>query len=482
MAAAQYNDRDLKKLLAAFAFLLALLAAAYGLGSLRWRPAFRAGSLQLESVARGAGPLLAGAAVVPLSPPRAVPVAGYPRLKWMEEGRRDPIAVRALALREPGCTVVLVSAEILLVPGQLERAVEQRVGDLGLDHLVIAATHTHAGPGGFWKDALGERLATGPYDAVVFDHLVAQTEAAIRGAVKALEPAYFSVATTTTSELARNRAGGAEVDGHLVALRLTALAGHEVARVVLYPAHATLLGLENHLVSGDWPGALMRGQPAPLLFFQGALGDQTTRLPPRTPAQPEAYARALRTHVDALELSTPDPWPALAVATATAVLPPADLGASPPALRRITRNLLYDWLPDRARLTAIRLGPLTLVAVPGEPVAEVGRRWREAAGAGAEVLALAGDYLGYVETSERMAEASGETVRTYYGPELADRLAGAVRLAAQAVRDPAPPEAPAVEPAPAPPQAPAAASRPAVPTASAVQKRTTGAPASSQER
>ncbi len=49
-------------------------------------------------------------------------------------------------------------------------------------------------------------------------------------------------------------------------------------------------------------------------------------------------------------------------------------------------------------------------------------------------LFLAGDYLGYVETRERMAEVAGETARTYYGPELADRLVGAVKLSAAAAR------------------------------------------------
>ena len=463
MAGAEYNDRAVKKLLATLAVLLALALGAYGLGSLRWRPTHRSGPARLEDVVRGGGPLLAGAAVVPLAPRAPVPVAGYARLKWMEEGRRDQLAVRALALREPGCTVALVSVELLLIPGQLERAVERRVRDLHLDHLVVAATHTHAGPGGFWKDALGERLATGPYDREVFDHVVTRTEEAIRLAVKGLEPAYLSVARAEVPDMARNRGSGREVDGHLVAVQLTGLSGREVAQVVLYPAHATLLGLENRLLSGDWPGALMRAGAAPVLFFQGALGDQTTRLPPRVAGKPESYARALRTRVDALAPSPPDPWPELAVATATAVLPPTDLGASPPALRRFLQNVLYDWLPDRARLTAIRLGPLTLVAVPGEPVAEVGRRWRAAAGQGAEVLALAGDYLGYVETSERMAEAAGETVRTYYGPELADRLTAAVELAARAVR-----EQPANEAEPAP--------------AATAQNRTTGAPRSSQER
>src|SRR5690349_4692623 len=157
MAGAEYNDREVKKLLATLAVLLALALAAYGVGSLRWRPIHRGGPARLEDVVRGGGPLLAGAAAVPLTPKAPVPVAGFARLKWMEEGRRDPIATRALALREPGCTAVFVSIELLLIPGQLERAIERRVRDLHLDLLVVAATHTHAGPGGFWKDALGER-------------------------------------------------------------------------------------------------------------------------------------------------------------------------------------------------------------------------------------------------------------------------------------------------------------------------------------
>ena len=98
MAGAEYNDRAVKKLLATLAVLLALALGAYGLGSLRWRPAHRSGPARLEDVVRGGGPLLAGAAVVPLAPRAPVPVAGYPRLKWMEEGRRDQLAVRALAL------------------------------------------------------------------------------------------------------------------------------------------------------------------------------------------------------------------------------------------------------------------------------------------------------------------------------------------------------------------------------------------------
>ena len=422
----------LKKLLTALAVVIALLAVAFGLGSLKWRPSRRAAPPRLEAVASGAGPLLAGAAEVLLEPAAPVPVAGFPRLHWMEEGRRDPVAVRALVLQEPGCTVALVSIEILLVPERLQRAVERRVRDLRLDGVVLAATHTHAGPGGYWDEALGERLATGPYREEVFDHLVARTAHAIRKAVAALAPAYLSVARGEVPDLVRNR-GGHEIDGRLVVIQVVARSGPGVATVIAYPSHATLLGIENRLVSGDWPGALMRSRGEPVLFFQGALGDQAPRMPKGLAANPEAYARALGREVGQLVPSPPDPWPELAIASATAVLPAPVPGATPPLLRRIAANLFYDLVPARARVAAVRLGPVGFLAVPAEPVASVGRRWREAAGEGAEVLSLAGDYLGYVETSERMAEAAGETVRTYYGPELADRLEGALTLAAHAV-------------------------------------------------
>ncbi len=434
----------MKKILAIAAAGLAsaalVLALALGLGSLRWHPLERAGPPRLGAIRQGAGPLLAGAAVRDLDIPAPAPVAGFARLHWTEEGARDPIAARAVVLQEPGCTIALVSVEILLVPGTLERSVERRLRDLKLDRLVVAATHTHAGPGGYWNEALGERLATGPYSGEIFERLSDRVAEAVRAAAGALEPAYLSIARGDASALVRNR-GGVGVDGRLVAARLVALSGRAVADIVLFPAHATLLGIENRRISGDWPGALMRSRAAPTIFFQGALGDQTPRMPPGAPARPEAYARLVAARLAELSYGRPDPWPELAVAAATVVLPPPDVGASPPPLKRVLRNVFYRIVPDRAELAAIRLGPLTIVAVPGEPVAEVGRRFREAAGDGAEVLALAGDYLGYVETSERMAEAAGETVRTYYGPELAERLATAVTLAARAVH----PEAAPVE-------------------------------------
>jgi neutral ceramidase len=389
----------------------------------------------VEQVARGAGPLSAGFAEASLRPPDPVPIAGFAKLQWPSEGDRDPVAARALVVSEPGCSVALVSAELLVVPSALSRAVEKRVDDLDLDLVLIAATHTHAGPGGFWHDALAERIATGPYDPRIFEFMVDRIAEVIRQAHAAQEPALLSVARAQATPLANNRAG-AKVDGRLLTLRFARAAGPPVAELVTFAAHPTVLGMKNRRLSGDWPGYVMRGRKVPTLFFQGAVGDQSVHLPGGAHIRrPENYARAVLARIEGLSHDAMDPWPELELATAATVLPAPELGASPTVLKRVARNLLHDWFPDRARVTALRIGSALLLAVPGEPVAAVASEWRAGAGDGAEVVALAGDYLGYIETSERMAENAGETHRTYYGPELAARLGAALQAASTALRE-----------------------------------------------
>lgn len=420
----------MRKLLATGIGLLLLAALAIALGSLAWRPARRSGPTQVSLVAAGEGQLEAGAAALPMQPLEGTPIAGFPRLDWHSEGEREPVMLRALYLSQPGVRVALVSAEVLLVTSELTRAVKARVRDLDLDQVVIAATHTHAGPGGWWRDPLAERVALGPYDEARFEHLVERISRSIRDAVEARQPAAIASGQTRAARLVRNRAGTSGlVDARLVSIRVIGVSGDDLARIVVFPSHPTMLGSRNVKLSGDWPGALARKGSVPMLFFQGASGDQSTRTLKGKDRDPEAYAKRVATELAMIRHGEPDPTPELAVAVARAVLPPPALGASPPLLRRVSRNLLYDLFPDRAEVTALRLGSLTLVAVPAEPVASVGQQWRDRAGEGTEIISLAGDYLGYVETPEQMERAAGETPRTYFGPELEKRLEAAVVLA-----------------------------------------------------
>ncbi|HET8733987.1 MAG TPA: hypothetical protein VFM45_09480 [Anaeromyxobacteraceae bacterium] len=124
----------------------------------------------------------------------------------------------------------------------------------------------------------------------------------------------------------------------------------------------------------------------------------------------------------ALPFPPPSAAPGLAVAVAEVGLPSASFGAVPPFLDRLLVNVLGGWMPDRTRVVALRIGEVTLLAVPAEPGEAVGAAWRTSLGPGAEVVSLVGDYVGYVETAEGVRARTGEARRTYLGPDLAATL------------------------------------------------------------
>jgi hypothetical protein len=266
--------------------------------------------------------------------------------------------------------------------------------------------------------------------------------AAIRNAAARLAPARASVAEGSAEDLARSRSAdpGAPEEARLTVLRIDRPDGAPVAELAVFAAHPTILGKQNRRISGDWPGRFLADATrGTRLFFQGALGDQSVEA---FSATPEAYGDALSSRVDALRGPAPDAAPALAYAEVETGLPSPDPGGAPWWLRRAARNLAWDELPATAHVEAVRIGPAVLVAVPAEPVAAVAAAWRRALPPGADVVSLAGGYVGYVEAPERRAARTGESVRTYYGPELAGRLGEAARLAAQTVTRPGAPSAP----------------------------------------
>ena len=377
------------------------------------------GAPRVVSAARGSGPLSAGAAAVPLFTPPGVPIGGYPRLRYASEGVEDEPMARALVLTEPGLSVALVSVDVLVIPAALRRKVEALLGDLRLGAVLVAATHTHSGPGGFWDDVLGSRLGTGPYEPALEDALAGRIADAVRAAAAARAPATVSVAGSRREDLVRNRDGGAR-GGQLLVIRVERPGAEVVGQVVVFPAHATTRESRNRLLSGDWPGALARELPGVTVFLQGAEGDQTWVLPARQPGPPHlAYGRLLAEEVQRLPYPPGDGAPELAAAAAEVSLPAPSFGAVPAFLDRLLANLLWSWMPGRTGVVALRIGPATLLAVPAEPGEAVGSAWRRTLGPGAEVVSLAGDYIGYVETPEAVRARTGEAKRTYLGPELA---------------------------------------------------------------
>jgi len=412
------------------------------IASLPWRREAPPTPPQVTVLALGSGPLLAGAGESAFDVPEGAPIAGFSRRPWgwssLPPAR--PVEARAVVLATAGCRVALVSAEILVVPPELARAVAGRLSDLALDGVLVGATHTHAGPGGYWDDALAQAVGIGPFRADMARRIEEGIERSVRSAAAQLGPARAGMATLDASTLVHNRDAGAR-DGRLTVVRVERPGGEPVAEVVVLGAHATLLGKGNRSIDGDWPGRLMAERPHGLrLFLQGTIGDQSAEMP--SPREPSRYARSVSALAARAEVlfptvaggGKPGVGTALAYARAEVPLPAFTPGAVPGWLRPAARTLLGGSVPASASVSALRVGPALLVAVPAEPVAAVTAAWRARAGlGGATFVTLADGYVGYAETAERFERREGEAVRAYLGPALADRLGEGAETAAAAI-------------------------------------------------
>jgi hypothetical protein len=210
--------------------------------------------------------LRAGVGRTDLTPEGTVPLSGYGNREQPSTGVHDGLAATALVLSDSGTRVGLVSADLLNVSTGLRERVRRRVADCDLDAVVLAATHTHAGP---YVPAPAIDVhptlsspETGHVDAVE-DALVE----ALRGAAADLSPAALRVGRAEC-EVARNRRAEGGVSGNVRAPQgatdpevLTLEAVREAgpdAVLVSFACHPTCTTGRERRISADWPGVLRR--------------------------------------------------------------------------------------------------------------------------------------------------------------------------------------------------------------------------------
>ena len=192
----------------------------------------------------------------------------------------DSVFAKALALRAGKNTVVLVSLGALIVSKQMTEGLMAKV-DLKRHQLLLSATHTHSGPGAWAEGYVGERFA-GPYDENRLAAIVDSTAAAIKRAVSLMEPASVGFASFDATPYVRNRLirTTTDVDGEFSMMLVRQLDGDQ-ALWGSFAAHATTLGDDNLLVSGDYPGlwekALEDSAADLAMFAAGGVGSHGPR-------------------------------------------------------------------------------------------------------------------------------------------------------------------------------------------------------------
>jgi hypothetical protein len=409
--------------------------------------------------------LAAGAARVELRIPAGTPLAGYgstarrlllpdvlgryPHAFWFQpsRGERDPLAVRALVIESSGQRVAWASLDLLAVDQAFTADVERGLAAAGVRPaaLLLSASHTHSGPGAYVDSAVLGWLAVDSLDRSVRAGLVDAAVSALRQAAATVRPARLAVAGVTAPPIVSSRVGRA-LDAEMVVLKVAEPSGRAIALVWNYAIHGTALGPRNLRLSADLMGEasrrLERELAAPVLFVNGAVGD-VSPIRHGERAVADLGAALAATARDGWQGAEPVAPGALAVGRRTIALPAPSLSA---------HNCLGGWLPRavglplgsvfprETTLTALALGDLGVVTIPGELQTSLGRGIKDAAAAMGlhrmMVGGLSNDYLGYFTTAADYDRPSYVSCASLYGPQLgrclAEAAAGVVGAVARA--------------------------------------------------
>lgn len=427
-----------------------------------------------------------GASQVIVTPPLGTEMAGYVQREGVAEGIVDDLCMQALYLCSGDDSLLLLSLDVLHVDEDFGACVAERLG-LPSAHVVVEATHTHAGP----------RLMR-VHDALQADDIehdealravwLSLAVGAGRWAMRTAGPACVAWGTTTVSGVGGNRNHpDAPVDqGLSVVSFLDTSSNKPLATIVNYACHPTVLAASNLFFATDFVGPLRQAlgggcsshaaspeQPV-VLFLNGAAGDVSTRFQRR--AQSAAEAVRLGTMVAEAARATPlqavpadIEWPlaasALQIALNRRALPDAreahaiateaealyrqaladgrDAGTIRILRTRFEGALRQERLsqqghhaeampPLTVRLWA--LGPLALVAVPAELFSSLGQQIKQNPAAALTLLAgYSNGYAGYIPDAEGYRGGSYEALSTVFEPGAGEALCAQIRAGLQAI-------------------------------------------------
>ncbi len=375
----------------------------------------------------------AGAARRALVLPAKIPLAGYSRRHGRPStGAHDPLSVRALVVEDGEHAAALVSCDLLVIDEQLAAAVRERLRARGLSRdlvLLLAATHTHSGPGAYGARYL-ERISMGHFDPAVFEALADQIADTVETARAGLAPVRIAYGAAATEGLVRNRVmPDGPVDPELRVLACYRGQEAEPFAILLnFSAHPTALGAWNRELSADYPGVAMRAVEAAhpstiAFFFAGGVGDQGPVKSGSGYETAERIGQALATSAGAL-LKEMRPAPAQALHAAQREL------RLPPAAVRLGRLRLPRWLgrrlvDDDATVTAVRIDQLAVLGVPCDLASSLGGELRAGAraqGVTALIADFANDYVGYCIPSSSYAARQYESSMAFNGPDAGELI------------------------------------------------------------
>jgi hypothetical protein len=422
--------------------------------------------------------LRAGFGKVCISPGTGAPLAGFAAREGVSEGIHDDLFARALLISDDQTTLALVSVDLLALPSEFVRrvrsAIQMKTGISG-DAVMIASTHTHAGP-------VTITTFFNPEESVDAGYMNRLAEAIVQSVTTAWRdrfPAKVGVGEARVDGVGVNRRSPDQlpIDEQVGIIKVDDLEGATRAVLMNYACHPTVLGPDNLLVTGDFPNFAVNaiekdiGPDGFAMFVNGTQGNismghssELSAIGVITPGRTfERAAELGRLLADATLVALPDietsDAPTLAALTIPVNLPLKDYPSEDEALNSLkeadallaklsvegapqermmpaktqrlyasitnfyageTRGLPDGQLP--IELQGFRVGDAAFVAIPGEVFVEIGLTLKRQLPHPTFVFGIANGYIGYLPTREAYEVGGYEVVSSKCQPGAADVL------------------------------------------------------------
>lgn len=211
-----------------------------------------------------------------------VPIAGFGQRKTKyATGIHDSIFVKSIALRVKQQTVVIVGADLLIMPTNIIDSVTLALSKAGIprNYLFFSATHTHSSIGG-WGYGVLAKIISGRENIDIEKWLTTQIVKSVLDAIADLHQAKLGLGSFNGAPYILNRLTGDSLhNNHDFNYLIVEQTGRRKAIIGSFSAHPTTIGRKNTLISADYPGYWQRKMESTgfdlALFCGGSMGSQS---------------------------------------------------------------------------------------------------------------------------------------------------------------------------------------------------------------
>ncbi|MCX6229640.1 MAG: hypothetical protein NTV75_10820 [Bacteroidia bacterium] len=338
---------------------------------------------------------------------KEAPLAGYGARKGKNAtGAHDSVFVKAAAIKVGTQLVVIVGADILIMPPNIidEATILLEKQGIHRSQVFYSASHTHSSIGGWGPGFIGEQFA-GKANPNINKWLVLQISKVVTSAIADLHPARIGNGSFNASRYTHNRIVGESgtKNGDFSFISIEQIGGRK-AVIGSFGAHSTTLGADNMEFSADYPGYWQRkmeqGTVDLAIFCGGSVGSQSPSGEGQGFERPknigESLADSLNIYLPKVELKEKIDLSSMSLKVA---LPPYHI-------RLTTKINFTTWLsnklmplPENVYLQTIKIGNLIWLTAPCDFSGEFALQLKNslaAKGYNANVTSFNGSYVGYI--------------------------------------------------------------------------------------